>query len=464
MSYDRLTAQDAAFLHLESADAPMHVGSVGIFEGEPFLDDLGRFRIDDVRHAIAARLHLAPKLRKRLKTVPLGQGRPIWVDDEAFDLTYHVRHTALPKPGDESQLTALVGRLQSQLLDRRRPLWEAWFVEGLEGGRVAFVLKTHHAMVDGIAGVDVASVLLDAERDAHDPPAATWEPTQAPNGVKLLVDTVVERLTRPAEAVRTVRAALRGPSRLLNQVLGAVRTVEELGRVVPRLPFNVPVGPHRTFEIVRIPLEDARRVRQPIGATVNDVILATTAGGLRHYLQERGERLESLDLRVMVPVSVRGDDEESHAALGNRVSSVFARLPVGEPDPMARLRLVQEEMAHLKASGEVLGVEALLGLTGWFPPQLLGLAARLAGHQRFVNLVVTNVPGPQVPLYTMGARLLEAFPYVGVMDNLALAVAVLSYDGQLAFGLTGDRDAVPDLHVLAEGIEKAMAELLACAR
>lgn len=462
MPYDRLTAQDTAFLHVESPIAPMHVGSLAIFEGAPFFDGGGRFRLDDVRANIAARLHLAPKFRQRLMTVPLAQGRPIWVDDEAFDLEHHVKQTALPHPGDDSQLLTLFARVQAQLLDRRRPLWEAWFVEGLEGGRVALILKTHHAMVDGIAGVDLATVLLDVERQPAPVGALPWQPTSPPNAVRLLAQSVVERVTQPAEVARTVRAALRGPRNVARRAIGTVRAVEEL-RVVPRLPFNVPIGPQRRFEVVRAALADVKEVRRTFGTTVNDVVLAAVAGGLRHYLLERGEHLDDLGVRVMVPVSMRHDDE--HDVLGNRVSAVIARLPVDVADPAERLRRVRDEMAHLKASDEVLGAESLLALTGWFPPSIFALAARaLVPRQRLVNFVVTNVPGPQVPLFFFGAELLDAFPYVGIIDNLALNVAILSYNGQLGFGLTADHDAVPDLGVLAEGIEKSLTEVLACAR
>lgn len=454
MAYDRLSAQDAAFLHLESPRTAMHVGSLAILEGAPFFDGTGRFRLAEVRAHVGGRLHLAPLFRKRLQAVPLAQGRPIWVDDEAFDLARHVKHTALPRPGDDQQLLALFARIQSQALDRARPLWEAWFVEGLDGGRVALFLKTHHALVDGVDALDLATVLLDDERDPTPVVPLPWQPTSPPNAVRLLVDSVLERATRPAEAARSLRAVLRGPGRLARRAIGAVRAAEAFGRVVPRLPFNVPVGAQRRVEIVRVALGEARRVGTVFDATVNDVVLAAVAGGLRRYLLERGEHLDGLAVRVMVPVSV------GHG----RVSAVFARLPVDVADPADRLRQVRDEMAHLKASGEVLGADALVALTGWFPPSLFALAARLVPLQRLVNLVVTNVPGPQSSRYLFGAELLEAFPYVGVLDNLAANVAVLSYRGQLGFGLTADHDAVPDLGVLAEGIEKSFMEVVACAR
>ena len=260
MAYDRLSGQDASFLHLESPTAPMHVGSVAIFEGGAFFDEAGRFRIDEARQRIAGRLHLVPRFRRKLKNVPLAQGRPIWVDDEEFDLSYHVRLTALPKPGSEEQLKVLMGRLQSQVLDRRRPLWELWFVEGLEGGRVAIIQKTHHALVDGISGVDVATVLLDLEPDTPQIEGPGWEPESAPSAVQLLADSVRERVTVPAEMARSVRALVRGPRQVAERGAATARTLARLGRVTPRLPFNVRVGPHRQMELVRIDLGQVKEI------------------------------------------------------------------------------------------------------------------------------------------------------------------------------------------------------------
>ena len=460
MAYERLTAQDSSFLHLETPTSPMHVGSLGIFEGGPFLDDAGRFRLEEARRLIASRLPLVPRFRKRLQTVPLGQGRPVWVDDPAFDLGYHVRLTALPRPGTEEQLKTLMARLQAQPLDRRRPLWELWFVEGLDGDRVAIIQKTHHALVDGISGVDVATVLLDLE--PKDPPSEAevpeWEPEAAPSSTKLLAETLVERATEPAEMVRTLRASLRGPRQ-------AVETAREVGRAVqavgstnaPRMPFNDKIGPHRRFEVARVSLDTVKQIKQAAGGTVNDVVLAIVAGGLRHFLDNRGIDTTDLALRTMVPVSVR--DETERMKLGNRVSAMVAELPVGIADPVERLETVTSQMRDLKESRQAVGAEVLASLMEFAPPTVLNLAARLVPRQRAVNLVVTNVPGPQLPLYCMGARMLEAFPYVGVADNLGLVVGLVSYDGQLGFGLSGDRDLVPDLHVLAEGIEKAASEL-----
>jgi diacylglycerol O-acyltransferase / wax synthase len=459
VAYDRLTAQDASFLHVESGNAPMHVGSLGIFEGAPFLDSMGRFRLEEVRARVASRLHLVPRFRKRLASVPLRQGRPVWVDDDTFDIAYHVRLTALPKPGTDDQLLGLMARLQAQALDRRRPLWELWFVEGLESGRVAIIQKTHHALVDGISGVDVATVILDLDADTPAIAAPAWIPEPNPNAVKLLADTWLERATQPAELVRSARAALRGPTHAAGTAAKVVKTVATLGRSAPRLPFNVPIGPHRRVELVRASLAHIKAARAGLDATVNDVVLAIVAGGLRHYLANRGELTDGLVVRAMVPVSVRADAERM--LLGNRVAAVVVDLPVGVPDATARLQVIAAQTRDLKESQQALGAEALVSMADFAPPTLLDLAARLLPFQRSINLGVTNVPGPQIPLYCMGARMLEAFPYVGILDGLALMVAALSYDGQLNICLSGDRDALADLPVLAEGIDKSLAELLA---
>jgi diacylglycerol O-acyltransferase / wax synthase len=459
MTYERLAAQDASFLHIETPERPMHVGSLAVFEGGRFFDETGRFKLEEARRIIGERLHLVPRFRKKLMNVAFQQGRPVWVDDDSFDLAYHVRLTALPRPGSEEQLRVLMGRLQAQVLDRRRPLWELWFVEGLEGGRVAIIQKTHHALIDGVSGVDVATVILDLEADPPPIEVPQWEPQPAPTSSRLLAESVIERATQPAEIVRSVRAAFRGPRQVAERAGQVAQAVTRGAKLAPKTPFNVRIGPHRRFEVARVDLAQVKAVKRDLGATVNDVVLAVVTGALRHFLLARGESVEGLNLRVMVPVSVR--DESERMLLGNRVSAMLAELPVGEDDPRRRLELVHEQMAGLKESRQALGAELLVNATKYVPPTLLSLAARLVARQRMVNLTVTNVPGPQIPLYCMGARMIEAFPYVGPIDNMALIIGILSYDGRLCFGLSADRDVVADLAVLAEGIEKGMAELSA---
>ena len=480
MPYERLTAQDSMFLHIEAPHQPQHVGSLGYLEGGPFLDADGRFRLDDVRELIGERLHLVPRYRQRIMTVPLDQGRPVWVDDERFDIAYHVRLTALPSPGTEEQLLALFARIQSHVLDRRRPLWELWFVEGLDRGadvdgepRIALVQKTHHCLVDGISAVDIATVMYDLapEPTRLDPPR--WRPEPPPSGPQLLLESVIERAVEPAEMVRSVRAALRVPRQLAERARDVAQAVAATTTSAPRMPWNVPVSPHRRWLPVRVPLADAKAIKNAASAdprlggrvSLNDVVLTTVATGLRTFLEHRSEPIDDLTLRAMVPVTMRPKEDreaaaaEGGAATGNRVSMMNAALPVGEADPVVRLRAVVDVMRELKDSGAAVGADLLMQMTNYAPPTVLAMASRLAVRSRAFNLTITNVPGPPFDLYCMGSRVLEAFPYVQILDGQALTVAVMSYGGQLNFGLTGDRDVLADLDVLADGIRNAFGEL-----
>ena len=437
----------------------MHVGALAIFDGEPFFDTSGRFRLAAVRGLVASRLHLIPRFRKRLMSVAMEQGRPIWVDDERFDIAYHVRLTALPKPGHRDQLLALTARIETHRLDRARPLWELWFVEGLEGGRVALVQKTHHALVDGVSGVDVATVLLDFSAQPSMLDAPTWIPVPAPSTQRLLADTMRDRATEPSEIARTVRGLARTPGRAAaraNQVGQALRSLVESSPLAPRTSFNVPVGRRRDFVGLQIPLDDVKEIRARLGGTVNDVVLATVAGGLRRRLVARGEELPD-HVRVLCPVSVR--DESQAMQLGNQVSVMFVDLPIAEPDRAVRLESIRATTDNLKDREQAVGAAFLLDLTQYAVPSMLGLAARLVHRQPFVNLIVTNVPGPQVPLYCLGARMLEVYPMVPLSQNLGLGIAILSYCGVLHFGLYADADANPDLAELAEDLATAFAEL-----
>lgn len=460
--YDRLSGLDASFLALERLETPMHIGSLAILEGEPFFDERGRFRLAEVRRLVASRLHLIPRFRRRPVEVPLGLGRPVWVDDERFDVAYHVRLTALPSPGTRAQLLALFERVEAQLLDRTRPLWELWFVEGLEGGRVGLIQKTHHALVDGISGVDVATVLFDfvPETRVPDPPA--WSPSPNPSPAQLIVGTAIEELGSLAHVGRMLAEAAQVPRRAAAQLEDLGRSVATLaeGRLLaPRLSINRPVGRHRRFAGLQVPLDGVKTVRRVYGGTVNDVVLAGVAGGLGRLLEARGELRPGLTVKIMCPVSVRADDE--HLALGNRVSALVVPVPVGEPDPVARLASVRASTEDLKGRRQAVGAATLVGLTQYAAPTLLGLGARAAHRQVFFNLISTNVPGPQVPLYCMGARVLEVYPMVPLSRNLGIGIAILSYCGQLHLGLLADRDASPDLEVLATGIADAFEELRA---
>jgi diacylglycerol O-acyltransferase len=462
MASDRLTALDASFLHLEDASAHMHVAGVTIFEGPPIPY---RELVDHVER----RLSLVPRFRQKLRFVPFGQGRPIWVDDPHFNLEYHVRATALPPPGNEDQLKRLAGRVFSQQLDRTKPLWEIWLVQGLErtgespdeANRFALLTKTHHCLVDGIAGVDITAVLFDTAREPETPsPQLAWHPSPEPTDAQVLTEALVERATQPAEILRSARAAIRTPRRLAEHAVDALSAAGALARTglgAPSSPLNVDIGPHRRFDWVRTELAELKQIKNELGGTVNDVVLATVAGGLRHFLEQRGEETAGLELKAMVPVSVRLSEERGMT--GNRVAAMMVPLPVFEADPVERLRIVREAMAELKEGKQAVGAQVLTQLSGFAPPTVLSQAARLQARQRFFNLVVTNVPGPQVDLYLLGHKLLDLFPMAPLAKRQALCVAVMSYAGKLNFGLLADFDAIPDLDSFVRGIRVSLDEL-----
>jgi diacylglycerol O-acyltransferase len=456
MSSDRLTALDTSFLHLEDAASHMHVASVMLFEGSPP-------PYDELLDAIERRLHLVPRYRQRLAFVPLAQGRPKWVDDPHLNLRYHVRATALPAPGDEDQLKELAGRVFAQQLDRDKPLWEVWLVDGLEGDRFALLSKTHHALVDGISGVDIISVLFDTSPEPAAPadPGDRWLPRPLPTQVQLLGEALVERTTIPAEVVRSVRAVFRGPRRILSGARDAAVGVGAMAwaglNPAPTSPYNQSIGPHRRFTWVRADLGEIKAIKNELGGTVNDVVLATVAGGLGKHLRRRGQNTDGLELKAMIPVSVRADVERG--ALGNRVAAMMAPLPVWCQDPVARLDIVREELKGLKSSGQAVGAQVLTELTGFAPPTVMGQAARLVSRQRMFNLVVTNVPGPQFPLYLAGRKMLDPFPMVPLAKNQALGIALLSYAGKINFGLVGDWDLMWDLDEFADDLRESLEEL-----
>src|SRR3954462_1897205 len=457
MANDRLTGLDASFLHLEDDAAPMHVAAVMTFDGEPP-------HIDEVVEGIGTRLHLVPRYRQKLAFVPFGQGRPRWVDDPHFNLRYHVRHTALPEPGTVDQLKRLAGRVFSQRLDRDKPLWEMWVVEGLDGGdRFAGLSKTHHALVDGVSGIDIMSVLFDTKPEPDAPPAdeRRWLPAPTPSRAQLLGEALGERATVPSEIVRGARALVRGPRRIAESALGSAAGVGSMVRAglrpAPKTPYNEHIGPHRRFTWVRMQLADVKAIKNSLGGTVNDVMLATVAGALRRHLLRRGFDVTGVELKVMVPVSVRA--QEARGALGNQVAAMMAPLPVGVEEPVERMERISDSMAHLKSGGQAVGAQVLTNLAGFAPPNIMSQAARVVARQRMFNLVVTNVPGPQFPLYMMGRRLDGLFPMVPLAPSQALGIAIMSYNGTINFGLVGDYDLMSDLDELAEDLHASLAEL-----
>src|SRR3954447_9176631 len=457
MANDRLTALDSSFLHLEdNAPSHMHVASVTIFEG-PAPD------YDDVVEGIRARLHLVPRYRQKLGFVPFQQGRPKWVDDPTFNIAYHVRATALPAPGEEEQLRALAGRVFSQRLDRDKPLWEIWLVQGLEGNRFALLSKVHHSLVDGVSGADLMTVLFELTREPTAPPepAEVWQPRPLPSQSQLLAEALLERGTEPGEIVRTVRHAFRGPREFARNALEAAGGVTALARgtlrPAPASPYNGSIGPHRRFTWVRVRPSDIKAVKNSLGGAVNDVVLATVTGALRRHLHARGVSTQDLTLRAMVPVSVRSDLEQG--ALGNRVAAMMAPLPVWCENPAVRLDVVSDSMRNLKSSGQAVGAEVLTRIGGFAPPTIMAQAARIGSRQRAFNLVVTNVPGPQFPLYIQGSELLDVFPMVPLAMNQRLGIALMSYNGALNFGLIGDYDSMPDLEDFAHHLALSLEEL-----
>ncbi len=458
---DRLTSIDASFLHQEGRASHMHIGGVLLFEGPPpdFQDYL-----DHVR----GRLHLVPRYRQKLATPPLETGRPLWVDDPSFNLEYHVRHAALPSPGTEEQLLQLTGRIASQRLDRAKPLWESWLVEGLDRDRFALIFKTHHSLVDGISGVDLATVLLDLS-PTPEPPSTRlepWQPHREPTPVELilagvrgfvttalgLVERTLEAATKPASSVGLLAEAAEGIGEIIWAGLNPA----------PETPLNVEIGPHRRFQVVRHELAEYKEVKDALGGTVNDVVLTVVSGALARWLHSRGVRTEGLEMRALVPVSIR--TEGQRYTLGNHLTAMRGPLPVYISDPVARLRFIRQAMDGLKESKQAVGAATLARVNNLAPPTILAQASRLNFSTRLFNLLVTNIPGPQFPLYVLGRKLEDLFPVAFLPEDHALAVAIMSYEGGIDYGLLGDYDALPDIDVIAEGISESLKELLKAAR
>jgi WS/DGAT/MGAT family acyltransferase len=458
---DRLTSIDASFLHQEGVSSHMHIGGVLIFEGPaPRFEDF----LDHVR----GRLHLVPRYRQKLATPPLETGRPLWVDDPDFNIEYHVRHTALPQPGTEEQLFLLASRIASQQLDRSKPLWENWLVEGMADGRFALISKTHHALVDGISGVDLASVLFDAEASPQPPgdDLEPWRPEPEPSPAELVLAGARGAVTTTAGLVARALGAASRPTTTLNILRDAA---EGLGELVwaglnpaPETPLNVTIGPHRRYAVVRQQLADYKEVKNALGGTVNDVVLTVVSGALAEWLRARGVRTEGLEMRALVPVSVRTSEQKG--SLGNQLTVMRGPLPVYIDDPVARLKYVREAMDGLKESKQAVGAATLAAVNSLAPPTILAQASRLNFSTRLFNLLVTNIPGPQIPLYVLGRELCDLFPLAFLPEDHALAVAIMSYNGGLDYGLLGDYDALPDIDLVAEGIEESLGQLLAAAR
>jgi diacylglycerol O-acyltransferase / wax synthase len=454
---------DSSFLHIENETTPMHIGGVSIFAGPPP-------PIGELRAMVAGKLGLVPRYRQKVRFVPLAAGPPIWVDDAHFSLDYHLRHTAVPAPGSEAQLRQMAARVFSQSLDRDKPLWELWMVEGLDDGRWALLSKVHHCMVDGVAATDLMSVMFSDDTAAADTcgelDGRSWSPAPEPSALEVLARTAMRRASLAGQlealqrALRTPRETLRGVAEVTRAALAASSSLRPVGAS----SLNGPIGPHRRWSWASLRLSDVKTVRAALGGTVNDVVLTVITNGFSDLLEARGERIdEDRVVRTMVPVSVRRRGERG--VYDNRVSAVFAGLPVGLTSPARRLERIRAEMDGIKQSKQAVAGDVLSSMSGFAPPLLLALGSRLVTLSPRLNMhtATTNVPGPQQPVQTLGRRLLESYPFVPVVGSIRIVVAIFSYDGGLYFGVTGDYDGAPDIDVLSDGIERGMADLLALA-
>ena len=454
---DRLSVIDNSFLEEERGAAHMHVGAVLLFEGpQP--------AYEDVLEHFAGRLHLVPRYRQKVLVPRYDIGRPRWVDDPSFNLEYHVRHTALPPPGSRAQLQRLAGRIFSQRLDRSKPMWEAWLVSGLEDGGFALIPKSHHAMIDGISGADISTVIFDFAPEGtavplEDPP---WTPQREPSDLDVALQSARERARLPLRLAQQVLGATRDPDVAVRSLRDAVAGLVEVGgqflAPAPATPLNVPIGPHRRVAWTYNHVADFKAIKDVLGGTINDVVLTVTAGALRRWLQQRRASTDQ-PLNALVPVSTRTDTHRG--ALGNVITLMRGPLPVHVEDPVERLAQVRAAMDVLKTSKQAVGASTLASLEEFAPPTLLAQASRLQFTTRLFNLIVTNVPGPQFPLYLRGARLSQLIPVAFLPGRHALAVAIMSYDGKLNFGLLGDYDALHDIDDVARYLEDEREALLA---
>jgi WS/DGAT/MGAT family acyltransferase len=453
---ERLTNLDTSFLYLDEPGAPLHVGGVLVLEAPPA-------GAESLAALVKARLPLVPRYRQRVVQVPGYLANPVWVDDEDFDLDYHVRRSALPRPGTERQLLDLVSRVTSRPLDRSRPLWEMYLVEGLDGGRVAVVTKTHPALVDGLSAIDIGQVLLDTDPGAGPPQGEEWRPRPAPGPLPLVREALGEYVRRPSMAVESARRAVTDvgatAARLTGAAGGLLRAVRSAAFPAPASPLNATSGPSRRVAVARADLAEVKRVRATHDVTVNDVLLTVITGALREWLLSRGQPVvAATSVRALVPVSVQDPD----GAPGGRVSSHLVDLPVGEPNHRVRLARLSYAMRGAVRDAQSVPADTLISLTGFAPPTLHALGVRAARglSRRLFNLVVTNVPGPQVPLYAAGSRMLEVFPVVPLVRAQGLSIGITSYDGRVYFGLNADADSVGDVDLLADLVEQEIGHLL----
>jgi WS/DGAT/MGAT family acyltransferase len=460
---DRLSATDAGFYYAETENAPLHVGSVAVFEGPaPSYGDLVRL--------LLSKLPQVPRYRQRVREVPFSLGRPLWVDDPHFQILYHVRHTAVPRPGGPEQLRNLAGRVLGQRLDMAKPLWEVWLVEGLEDGRWALISKVHHCMVDGIAGTDLMQAVFDLAPDAEHPAPPEWTPQRTPSGLAMAAGAVAETVTAPLRQF----TALPGPEAVTAGARSLVRSTRAAAAGLPALARQAltplartltgPIGPHRRWAWSDAGLTELKTTRTALGGTVNDVVLTAITRGFRDLLQGRGALGGDTVVRTMVPISVRREDERG--ALDNQVTAVFVDLPVGEPDPVERLASIRRQMDEYKRTMQAVDARSIIAMGDYVAPTLLSLGVRAASAagQLWCQAVTTNVPGPRVPLYLLGRRMVSSHPYVPIGGGTRISIGIFSYLDSMTFGINADFDAFPDLDVLSEGIRRGIDELVGLAQ
>lgn len=458
--YERLSAQDASFLPYETRNTHMHITWTWIFDAGKLRTSEGGVDVERIRAYVASRLHWIPRYRQRLSYIPL-ENDPIWIDDDRFNIHYHVRHSALPHPGDRDQLRALTARVSSQQLDRGRPLWELWVVEGLEGGRFAIISKTHHCMVDGVSTVDLMTVLLSRTPKHTVDDAPRWIPRPAPGGNDLLREALLRRARTPIELMDGIGNAvqeLREASSDLTSLSAVWNTITTGLTRAPRTPLNAPIGPHRRVQWLSMDLDEVKDIKNRLGGTVNDVVLAIVAGAVRAFFKHRQFFADDVHFKVVVPVSVRPPEERG--TLGNRASAWVTELPIHIADPATRLARVREATADLKESREALGAELMIKVADFAGSNLMSLGVGVMSRLlRPYNLIVTNIPGSQDPFYLLEAQMLEGYPLVPLFANQGLGIALTSYVGRLHWGLNADWDLLPDLDTFAEALQRSFEEL-----
>lgn len=462
--FEPLSYLDSSFLALESRTTHMHVAGVAIFESNQLGDGSGGIDFERIRAHVESKLQYIPRYRQRLDFIPYDRA-PVWVDDADFNLDYHVRHTSLPRPGSEEQLKRLAGRIVSQQLDRSKPLWELWVVEGLTGGRFAIIAKIHHCMIDGLSGVDLTTILLGVVPASEVEATPEWTPRRAPSRTELTVAAAARATRRSIERLTSVRTWMSDSRQTLSHVADrTVATVSSLRSgwlsMADSTPLNPEIGPNRRFDWTETPLDDVKTIKNALGGSVNDTVLAIVAGAVRHFfLAHREYEVEGVEFRVMVPVSTRREDQRG--ALGNQVAMWLVHLPIGEADPIARHAAIRAETARQKRANNALGAATLVDLSRGTPITLLSVASRLVGPRfRPFNMTVTNIPGPQFPMYLLEARMLANYPIVPLWAQHGLGLALFSYDGHLFWGIHADYDALPDSDHLIDSIHTSTHQML----